>query len=211
MANFDDRSSLAQTRRSLHGVAEHLLAGPQFRRSGTIRLRATGTGFATVAEPAVEVRGDYLIVGGREFQLNATSCADLGAQAGLDAGAPDGVYSGGSGVAADARLMVDGTAAAQLADAFGRGDEALRRFAPDQAPVLWPEHFDIGVTVDEVNYGVSGGDGYSEKPYAYVGPWTARTGEFWNAPFGAAVAMRDLPTAQALLDFFITGRDRAHG
>ena len=38
-------------------------------------------------------------------------------------------------------------------------------------PVLWPEHFDLAIDVDEVNYGVSPGDGYHGAPYAYVGPW----------------------------------------
>jgi hypothetical protein len=51
--------------------------------------------------------------------------------------------------------------------------------------VLWPEHFDVAVTEGEVNYGVSPGDDYHPMPYAYVGPWTQRTGSFWNAPFGA--------------------------
>ena len=32
--------------------------------------------------------------------------------------------------------------------------------------------------------GVSAGDDYYPRPYAY-GPWTQRTGPFWNAPFGA--------------------------
>jgi len=51
--------------------------------------------------------------------------------------------------------------------------------------VLWPEHFDLGIAVDEVNYGISPGDDGHATPYAYVGPWTQRTGPFWNAPFGA--------------------------
>jgi len=51
--------------------------------------------------------------------------------------------------------------------------------------VLWPEHFDVAAAEDEVNYGVSAGDDYYPTPYAYVGPWTQRTGPFWNAPFGA--------------------------
>jgi hypothetical protein len=35
--------------------------------------------------------------------------------------------------------------------AFVRGDAALRAFAADSTPILWPEHFDVGVTVGEVN------------------------------------------------------------
>jgi hypothetical protein len=198
-----------QTRRSLHGVAELLMAGPQFRRSGTIRLRSTGSGFGTVAEPAIEVRADYLVVNGQNYPLNATTCAELAAQLGIDAGRPDGVYHDGSGVALGDKLMVDGPAAARVAEVFARGTDALQRFSPDQTPVLWPEHFDVGISTGDVNYGVSPGDDYSEKPYAYVGPWTRRAGDFWNAPFGAAVAMRDLPTVEAVLEFFAAGRDHA--
>jgi len=39
------------TRRSLHGVAELLLAGPQHRATGRIDLSVVDGGFATAAEP----------------------------------------------------------------------------------------------------------------------------------------------------------------
>jgi hypothetical protein len=45
-------AGLAATRRSLHGVAELVMAGPQFRRSRSIQLRVVPGGFGTVAEPA---------------------------------------------------------------------------------------------------------------------------------------------------------------
>jgi hypothetical protein len=73
-------------------------------------------------------------------------------------------------------------------------------------PVLWPEHFDLAVTVDEVNYGVSPGDTYLDEPYAYVGPWQARTGPFWNAPFGAARPLSELGDADAVAGFFTEAR-----
>ncbi len=65
------------------------------------------------------------------------------------------------------------------------GGHALKAFLPECHPVLWPEHFDVAATEDEVNYGVSAGDEHHPTPYAYVGPWTVPTGPFWNAPFGA--------------------------
>jgi hypothetical protein len=95
-----------------------------------------------------------------------------------------------------------------MLEALWRGDQALRRLAPGETPVLWPEHFDVGVTVAEVNYGLSPGDGYLDEPYAYVGPWTARTGEFFNAPFGAARPIRELP-GEKLDEFFAEGRKLA--
>jgi len=59
---------------------------------------------------------------------------------------------------------------------FARGDRALRRFAPSEEPILWPEHFDLGIAADEINYGMSPGDVGHPLPYAYVGPWTPRRG-----------------------------------
>ena len=78
----------------------------------------------------------------------------------------------------------------------------MRRLASDVEPVLWPEHFDIGSTIGEIDYGVSPGDTWLAEPYAYIGPWQVPTGPFWNAPFGAAVPMRELPDADAVLAFF---------
>ncbi len=66
---------------------------------------------------------------------------------------------------------MDPAAAAELADWLARGDQALRALAPDVEPVLWPEHFDLGIQLDEVNYGISPGDAGHPRPYAYVGPW----------------------------------------
>ncbi len=92
-----------------------------------------------------------------------------------------------------------------LLDALAVGDAALRAFAPEETPVLWPEHLDVGISRDEVNYGVSPGDASVAEPYAYVGPWTPRTGEFWNQPFGAARPLSALGDAGAVADFFREG------
>ena len=69
----------------------------------------------------------------------------------------------------------------------------------------------IGYALDEVNYGVSPGDGGHPAPYAYVGPWTQREGPFWNAPFGAARPAAQLPTVTDVVEFFMQGRSQAHG
>ena len=73
---------------------------------------------------------------------------------------------------------MDAAAAAELAAWFARGEAGLRAFAPEAEPLLWPEHFDLGIAVDEVNYGISPGDTGQPSPYAYVGPWTKREGPF---------------------------------
>jgi hypothetical protein len=200
---------LAATRRSWHGLAELVLAGPQYRRSGTIRLRAVPGGFATTGQPGLAVVGGDLVGGEIGVGIDGRTPEQLAEAVGVDAGVATGLYHDGSGVDPDEPLRVDTAAAAVLARAFEVGDAALRRFAPDQTPVLWPEHFDLGITVDEVNYGISPGDRYLDEPYAYVGPWTPREGEFWNAPFGAARPLSDLPDVDALVAFLTEGRTQA--
>ncbi|MFD7453899.1 hypothetical protein [Kitasatospora sp. NPDC059827] len=201
-----DAETLVRTRRSLHAVAELVLAGPQYRASGTIRLRACPGGFGTVAEPGLRVVGAELVGRGRAVSLERTSCVALGAALGLGVGAPEGVYRDGPGVAADRPIEVDPAAARWLAHCFALGEAALRELFPTEEPVIWPEHFDLGITVDAVNYGLSPGDAFLAEPYAYVGPHERRQGEFWNAPFGAARTVHGLGGAGGLLDFLDEGR-----
>ncbi|MGF6887951.1 hypothetical protein ABIA39_006465 [Nocardia sp. GAS34] len=202
-----DPKDYSSTLHSLHGVAELLLAGPQFRRSGTIRLAAAAGGFATVQPPQLAVDGEWLLAAGRRVgELSGATCTALGVAAGVDAGAPEGLYQGGSGVTAQETLRVDPESARLIARGFELGDRALRQFEPGQTPVLWPEHFDMGISVDEVNYGVSPGDAAIAEPYAYVGPWTPREGEFWNKSFGAARTLAELKDAEGMRKFFTEGR-----
>lgn len=195
-----------RTRRSLHGVAELLIAGPQHRAHGTIRLRVTPGGFGGVAT-GLRVEGTDLVWVGGRAPLAGTYRA-LAAAAGVEPGAP-GVYHDTSGVDPDEQVVVDPGAVAELAGWFARGDAGLRAFAPGEEPVVWPEHFDLAITVDEVNYGISPGDAAHPQPYAYVGPWTPREGPFWNASFGALRPASDLPDAAAVTAFLIEGRSAA--
>lgn len=202
--------ALVPTRRALHAVAELVIAGPQYAASGDIRLRVLPGGFGGVAS-SVRVDGGDLVWDGGRTPLTGT-CRSLAQAAGLTAAAP-GVYPGGSGVGPDDVLTFDPDAVAVLLGWFVRGDEALRAFTPEPERVLWPEHFDVGFAHDEVNYGVSPGDDEHDAPYAYVGPWTSRSGAFWNASFGARRAAAELPDTDAVLAFFTAGRraaGRAH-
>jgi len=200
--------SLAFTRRTLHGIAELVLAGPQYAVSGTIRLRAAPGGFGTVATPDLRVERLELVGPTARVPLRGTFAA-LARGAGVEARALRDVYAGGPDVGPDDPVVVDPEAVEVILGAFADGDAALRGFAPELEPVLWPEHFDIGVTSDEVNYGVSPGDAHVAEPYAYVAPWTARVGAFWNTPFGAARPLHELPDVASLVGFFGDGRQRA--
>ena len=74
------------------------------------------------------------------------------------------MYTGGCGLTAEHLLSVDEAAAAEIAEAFRRGEEAMAAFAPEAERVLWPEHFDLGISLDQVNYGLSPGDSYLPRP-----------------------------------------------
>ncbi|MEZ0092279.1 hypothetical protein [Streptacidiphilus sp. EB129] len=206
-----DSQTVVRTRRALHAVAETLLAGPQYRTSGTIRLEACPGGFATRSEPWLRVVGAELVAAGRYLPLVRTTCAVLAAEVGVAVGAPAGLYQEGAGVGSEEVIDVDPAAAEWLARCFAIGDAALRGTFPGSDPVIWPEHFDIGVTVDAANYGVSPGDDFQPEPYAYVGPHAVQQGEFWNAPFGAARTIRDLGAVRGVADFFSHGRQLLAG
>jgi len=198
-----DLKRLVSTRRALHGIAEAVLAGPQYRRHKDIRLRVTPGGFGTVTDPDLRVDGGELVAGELRIPIAGHSYASLAGAAGVEASVlQHEVYTEGPDVQLDATITLDPAAFRHLAHCFALGDAALRRLTPEVEPVLWPEHFDIGVTLDEVNYGVSPGDTWLAEPYAYIGPWKVPPGPFWNAPFGAAARMRDLPDADAVLAFF---------
>jgi hypothetical protein len=205
--------TLAETRRSWHGVAELLLAGPQHARTGTIRLRATPGGLGTIAEPALRIEGTRLVHARGAVELDGRTPVDVAEEAGVVVASLDDVYSDGSGVLASDVLRVDADSAQVLAAAFEAGDGALRWFLSDRGvddqPVLWPEHFDIAVALDEVNYGVSPGDASAASPYAYVGPWAPRRGTFWTESFGAACPLAELGGVDGIHAFFSEGREAA--
>ncbi|MGW4354769.1 hypothetical protein ACWELJ_22070 [Nocardia sp. NPDC004582] len=199
-----------RTRESLHAVAEQLLAGPEYSRSKTIRLIPVPGGFATAQEPRLAVRADVLLLDDLPIgKLDGSTITELAAAAGVEPGMPEGVYTSRTTFDPNTPLFVDARQSRILTSAYGLGDAALRALAPDRTPVLWPEHFDLGIDINEVNYGVSPGDALIGEPYAYVGPWRPRTGDFWNQSFGASRTIAELGDLEALTEFFREGRRRA--
>jgi hypothetical protein len=198
-----------RTRLGLHGVVELLLAGPQFATSGTIRLRVMPGGFGTVAAPDVRVQGTELIGPTGRHPLSGTTYAQLGAVVGVRPRSLGDVYSDSVSMEINDEVDLDLDHLQALCGALATGDHALRLLAPQETPTLWPEHFDVGITLEQVNYGVSPGDSHLNDPYAYVGPWQPRSGEFWGEPFGAARLIADVPDVDGVLAFFKEGQLRA--
>lgn len=197
-------------RRSLHAVAELVLAGPQYRAVGKLRLRVVPGGFSTIAEPELRVVGTRVVgAGGAAVPIDGHTARALGAELGVTPGRAEGAYDDGAGVDLDETLTLDPGQADVIVGALSLGHDALIAFAPAQTPVLWPEHFDVAIRVRDANFGVSPGDGFIDEPYAYVGvPGPPAGDPFWNAPFGAAVPLGELPDAAAVACFFAEGDRR---
>lgn len=205
---MDLNGLLTTTRRSLHGVAELLLAGPQHEASGTIRLRAFPGGFATTQAPDIRVDGTALVAGDRRAGIDGRTVRQLADELGIVATALSHVYRDGADIGLDDVLHVDAAAADRIARAYDTGDRALRTLT-DQTPILWPEHLDVGIALDaeRVNLGVSPGDSALGVPYMYVGPWEPRAADdFWNQSFGAARELAD--DVDEVVSFFEEGRSR---
>jgi hypothetical protein len=79
--------------------------------------------------------------------------------------------------------------------------------APPQQPILWPEHFDVGITLGKVNYGASPGDDDLADPYLYVGPHGGPPvrDAFWNAAFGAVRTIEQVASIDEAVAFFRAG------
>jgi hypothetical protein len=217
----------AETRQSLHTLAEHVLAAARYHAIGRIGLQVVPGGFATPPfgddHRTIGVEGTELVVraGGQDRRTPITTLRAAGGFAGVAPGAPSNVYKPATPCDLDAPLTVDAGAARRLADWYALGDAALRRLrveiADDQPSdlTLWPEHFDVAIRAGEVNYGASPGDAQVPAPYLYVGPTgldLAATGDsFWNQPFGAAVTWEDVRSVEDAVEFFRQGRQHAAG
>lgn len=216
---------LVQTRRALHGVAEHVISPTRRRANGKIGLRYTLGGFGTPFfgnDVQIRVAGEMLIVqiAGRVQHGHLTTLADAAEFIGFDLTRHD--LAG-----ADHRLEVDLEASTFLGEWFGFAAsvlEQLRAEDPDRGRdnrvQLWPEHFDVAVELGSQQegrraaYGLSPGDAAHEQPYVYVTPWEGvPDSELWNAKGfrGAELGYRELLGAEdqreAALSFLRARRD----
>jgi hypothetical protein len=214
--------SYGTTRASLHRLAEHVISPALHAVTGRIGLRQSPGGFATPRfgdnGRVVSVDRDHLVDSDRSGQSRRTAIttiADAARFVGITPGAPSDVYQPNTPLEPDAPLTVDLDAAEVVAMWYELTDMALRAFAAsigEDAPTeaqLWPEHFDLAMTADRINYGGSLGDSYIDVPYLYVGPFDGppeKPDPFWNQPFGAAIGFDEIASIQDAFDFFGRGR-----
>ncbi len=231
MAELALPAGLTRTRTSLHQVAEHVLAAGQYAATKEIALSPSEGGFRAdrFDQPgrSLAVDGTDLVVvdGSGERRTALMTLRAAAAFAEVPAGFPDGVYPVATPFEPDAPLALDPASAQVLADWYALGAEAMRLLAailqddelvdPDEPSpaVLWPEHFDLGITAGAINYGASPGDATVPVPYVYVGPHQppAPDGGFWNASFGAYRTIREIRSADQAAAFFDEGRQRISG
>ena len=162
----------------------------------------------------VLVQGTKLVV--REGDAERTAPIDTIAAAAsfvaIDPGADQDVYRPVTPLEPDAPLQLDPDAVREIVDWFALANEALQQLrstidAESSEIQLWPEHFDVAITVDRVNYGGSPGDAEHPEPYLYVGPFEPKRGAFWNEPFGASRSRDQTPDVAAAVGFLLEGRD----
>ncbi len=203
----------SEARNELHRVAVHLVARARIEGTGRFSLRVTSGGFGTPEfgpdSTRVRVAGSHLVVesdapgvaSARSMAIDGASLAELATFAGVDLnGELDAGHDTPPVGDVHAPIALDDAAATdvcewyqQTAAMLDRVLAALPTHAPPTLPRLWPEHFDVAVEAQarpdlRVNLGGSPGDGSSDEPYLYIGPWTAdRPGDahFWNASYGA--------------------------
>jgi len=211
---------LAETRDALHTVAEHILAAARYRAVGRIGLQPTRGGITTPITDGrwLEVIGTDLVVRDETGEVErepVTTLRSAGTLVGIEPGLPAGTYSPTTPLDLDAGLEVDPVAADAIAAWFELVFDGLGEFAGrhgDEVPTditLWPEHFDLAMSLGDVNYGGSPGDDGHPEPYLYVGPWTARKGPFWNEPFGASRGGGAVTDVAGAVAFFAEGHERA--
>jgi hypothetical protein len=193
----------ASTRESLRALACFVLAPARKARTGRIGLRPAGEGFGT---PPFD-DGSRLVVRGAELAFEPggsvpiTTLRAAAAFVGIALSPDPGVGHDLPPYEPDRTLAVGGEASLALGGWYSLGAqvlEQLREARPDGVITeaqLWPEHFDLAVTVTlddgvSANVGFSPGDGFHAAPYVYVGPHVTDglDGAFWNAPFGAVLS-----------------------
>jgi hypothetical protein len=202
--------ALVATRRQLHGIAECLLAGPEYEATGEIALRVTPGGFGTTAGPEMRLEGRDLLAGDRKVPA-AGSFRDLAGRLGVKFGEPTIGYRDGSGAQPDDVVDLDPAAVGVIVDWFALSDAALRVLDPGQQPILWPEHFDVAILLDNRSYGSSPGDDSHPLPYAYVSAHDHDGGPFWNAAFGALRDAGEFGSIKELVAFWREGRALLRG
>lgn len=213
-------ATLATTREALRALACYAISPAHKARTGRIGLRPTGEGIATPPfddVTRIAVHGDRLLVE-PDTDVPITTVRAAAELLGIALSPDPGVGSDLPPFTPDEQLAVDAEASLWLCSWYGFGSRHLENLAHRltegavSEAQLWPEHFDLAVTVDvdasPVNVGFSAGDDAVPEPYVYVGPHdrAGLAGGYWNSPFGASLphtALRATTDPDRIVETFI--------
>jgi hypothetical protein len=197
----------------VHALAEHVLCTVRYAAVGRVGLLPAPDGVATppIEDRTVGLRGRELVdrLPDGERRAPVTTLRAAAEHFGTAIGPPP-LWSPVTSPDPDALLAVDGTDLGLLCGWFALVADALATQAPDAEPTLWPEHFDLAVTVNDTRagnttIGGSPGDAEHDQPCVYVlPPCPVPDGDrsFWNEPFGAALPYERVATASDAAAFF---------
>jgi hypothetical protein len=217
-------ASFVSTRNAIHMLAEHVLCVARYEVDGHVGLCSELSGVATPAlgasETVVAIDGAEIVVRSRKGERRAaiTTARHAADFVGVAPGVPKGLWQPATTLLLDTPLVIDQRSAVTLGSWFSFVSVALKELIERtggtfDAPTLWPEHFDLATSSDEVNYGGSPGDDYLARPYLYVGPHArplpAAGKDFWNAPFGASLPYEDIASLDHAVGFLRYGRQLA--
>lgn len=213
-------ASFTSTREALRALSCYVISPARKARTGRIGLRSVGAGFGTPPfddGSRLAVDGDRLVREPGE-SIAITTLPAAAAFAGVALSPDPGVGRDLPPYRPEEPLAVDRDASLALGAWYAFAQRVLDRLRAGWSggtiseAQLWPEHFDLAVTVElangaKVNVGFSPGDAWSDDPYAYVGPHDTAglTGAYWNAPFGAALRYTDIESDEATLAFVVEG------
>jgi len=233
------RDAFAPTRAAWHTLAEHVLARARYDANGKIGLRYTRGGVGTPwfrhREHDAQVRLDGTNVvahgDGDTRSIPVTTVAAAADVAGVEAGAPEEVYTPATPLTPDAPLVLDERSVEFLGAWFGFAASVLEQVRAEADSLdqpsrvqLWPEHFDLSVDVGDEQagrrgtFGASPGDDVDPDPYLYVTHWAdVAENEYWNEEHfpGASLTIDTLAAASdqraSALTFLRRGREVLRG
>ena len=207
-------TSFVRSREAVHALAEHVLCTVRHAAVGRIGLTPVPDGIATPPFDGrtVGLRGLDLVDSGPHGERRApvTTLRAAGQFFGVDPVAPP-LWTPTTTPDLDAPLAIEADDAAALAAWFALVAGVLMRVDPSAAQTLWPEHFDLAITVGEVTFGGSPGDAEHAEPYLYVLPpagFERGDPTFWNEPFGASLAYHRIDGQADADTFFAEAAER---